>query len=138
MGDIKNSSNAEPYSDKVFPDNNSLDSGTDSFRVQNELMPNNLLGSERINVEQENSGYLDPVNLDDINPSENFGEDLTKNSLPRRTFEGSNVDFKTASLEELREVDLLDLPQWNYHYLPPFLQFLHPQTILFQLSPKKT
>ena len=111
LGDIKNSSNAEPYSDKVFPDNNSLDSDTDSFRVQNELMPNNLLGSERINVEQENSGYIDPVNLDDINPSETFGEDLTKNSLSGRTFEGSNVDFKSASLEELlREVDLLDLP----------------------------
>ena len=71
LGDIKNSSSESNSAPLVptYPQSSSFDNletQQGSFRVQDELMPNNLLNS---NFPEPEPSILDePLNLDDINP----------------------------------------------------------------------
>jgi len=110
LGDIKQSSNTRPSDSSVFPRVSSGQGAGGSFRVQNELMPDNLLNDVSPSS-RPNTLRLDSVNIDDVNPYSN----VVKNP-PARVNRSrpavSELDFKSASLEELlREVELLDLPE---------------------------
>ncbi|MEJ6620799.1 MAG: hypothetical protein QNL93_02510, partial [Opitutae bacterium] len=110
LGDIKKGSNTRPSDSSVFPRVSSGQGAGGSFRVQNELMPDNLLNDVSPSS-RPNTLRLDSVNIDDVNPYSN----VVKNP-PARVNRSrpavSELDFKSASLEELlREVELLDLPE---------------------------
>jgi tetratricopeptide (TPR) repeat protein len=110
LGDIKQSSNARSPDSSVFPRTSSIEDEGGSFRVQNELMPDNLL-DDISPPTRPNTLSLDPVNVDDVNPSSNV-VNVPPSRLNRPNLGVSQLDFKGASLEELlREVELLDLPE---------------------------
>ena len=111
LGDIDEDSNNQQYPSPVFPRVSEGETNEGSFRVQNELMPDILLDDDFQNQPsaiRENES----VNLDDINPSPNFGSTGPKaNTQPVQQM--PEVDFRSATMEELlREVELLDLPEF--------------------------
>jgi tetratricopeptide (TPR) repeat protein len=128
LGDIKNSSsesNSAPLvptfqQNQGYPQSSRFDNADEqlgSFRVQNELMPNNLLNS---NFDSSEPSILEqPLNLDDINPPLSQSppapvqQPVQSFSTPPKKIVKplTNIDYRSASLEELlKEVDLLDLP----------------------------
>ena len=124
LGDIERSSEQDNITPimPTYPSTPSfepVEESSGSFRVQNELMPNNLLDSTL--DEPKNNPSSPEVNLDDINPSIDEAPTIpveTNNLSPApvRVTEPSftpipKIDYRSASLEELlREVELLDLP----------------------------
>ncbi len=124
LGDIERSSEQDNITPimPTYPSTPSfepIEESSGSFRVQNELMPNNLLDSTL--DEPTNNSSSPEVNLDDINPSVDEAPIIpaeTNNFSPAPAIvtEPSfapipKIDYRSASLEELlREVELLDLP----------------------------
>ena len=124
LGDIERSSEQDNITPimPTYPSTPSfepIEESSGSFRVQNELMPNNLLDSTL--DEPTNNSSSPEVNLDDINPSVDEApiipaETNNFSSAPAIVTEPSfapipKIDYRSASLEELlREVELLDLP----------------------------
>ena len=124
LGDIERSSEQDNNTPimPTYPSTPSfepVEESSGSFRVQNELMPNNLLDSTL--DEPTNNSSSPEVNLDDINPSIDEApiipvETNNFSPAPARVAEPSftpipKIDYRSASLEELlREVELLDLP----------------------------
>ena len=92
-----------------------------SFRVGNELMPENLLNNDS----QENPPALDPVNEDDLGdiPLEDSNSFLPlipdaladPSASPMNPVESlPKLDYTRASLEDLlKEVDLLEMPEFQ-------------------------
>ena len=87
-----------------------------SFRVGNELMPENLLNNDT----QASPPTLDPVNEDDLGEvpiaSPLIPNALNDPSVPPVNYVESlpNLDYTSATLEDLlREVDLLDMPEFQ-------------------------
>ncbi len=82
-----------------------------SFRLQNELMPQNLRDGR---PEGGASASSADANLDDINPMSSQGINAQNSVLqPVKYPAYRNSDYKSASLEDLlREVDLLELPEF--------------------------
>ena len=96
---------------RSFNPNFSGDQSGGSFRLQNELMPQNLRVGE---PGAGPSAALLEANLDDINPMGNQGNQV-RSEVPKPMQYPSdlNLDFKSASLEDLlREVELLELPEF--------------------------
>jgi tetratricopeptide (TPR) repeat protein len=110
LGDIKQNSISRSSENSIFPSSSANDNQEGSFRVQNELMPGNLIPE----TEQSSVGRglsVPPVNIDDVNPS-NSRLSSPPMKLNQPTIPVGEFDFKSASLEELlREVELLDLPE---------------------------
>ena len=111
LGDIKQSSKDQQYQPPIFPRSTEGETESGSFRVQDELMPDILLNDDLQNISPGIKNN-DPVNIDDINPSplvESFAP--KKRSQPVQLI--TDLDFRSASMEELlREVELLDLPEF--------------------------
>ena len=144
LGDIKNSSaesNSAPLI-PAYPPNPSfdnVDTQPGSFRVQDELMPENLLNS---NFPEPEPSILDePLNLDDINPPLSQPNPIqpapsVQPVRPTQSFPSPSrsiaqpmpqVDYRSATLEELlKEVDLLDLPMLEATLSSPMPSFPDP------------
>ncbi len=89
-----------------------------SFRLQNELMPQNLRSRKPSN---DSNIALPQANLDDINPS-NLPEAPQERipSKPLNNLTTRELDYKSATLEDLlREVDLLELPEFQAPFSVP-------------------
>lgn len=111
LGDIDENSNNQQYPSPVFPRVSEGEANEGSFRVQNELMPDILLDDD---FQNQPSGIREneSVNLDDINPSPNFDSTGPK-AITQPVQQMPEVDFRSATMEELlREVELLDLPEF--------------------------
>ncbi|MFL2928249.1 MAG: hypothetical protein ACJZ72_06655 [Opitutales bacterium] len=111
LGDIDENSNNQQYPSPVFPRVSEGETNEGSFRVQNELMPDILLDDD---FQNQPSGIREneSVNLDDINPSPNFDSTGPK-AITQPVQQMPEVDFRSATMEELlREVELLDLPEF--------------------------
>jgi tetratricopeptide (TPR) repeat protein len=96
---------------RTFNPNSSGDQRGGSFRLQNELMPQNL----RIGEPGAGPSSASPAaNLDDINPMGIQGNQVRSEApKPMQYPSDLNLDFKSASLEDLlREVELLELPEF--------------------------
>ena len=159
LGDIKNSSSESNSAPLVptypqspsYPQSSSFDNletQQGSFRVQDELMPNNLLNS---NFPEPEPSILDePLNLDDINPplsqpNLNQPAPSVQPVRPTQAFSAPpqqiaqpmpQVDYRSASLEELlREVDLLDLPMLEATLSSPMPSFPDPRAETLSTRP---
>ena len=153
LGDIKNSSSESNSAPLVptYPQSSSFDNletQQGSFRVQDELMPNNLLNS---NFSEPEPSILDePLNLDDINPplsrpNLNQSAPSVQPVRPTQAFSAPpqqiaqpmpQVDYRSASLEELlREVDLLDLPMLEATLSSPMPSFPDPRAETLSTRP---
>jgi len=96
---------------RTFNPNSSGDQNGGSFRLQNELMPQNL----RIGEPGAGPSATSPeANFDDINPTGSQDNQIRSEATrPMRYPTDLNLDFKSASLEDLlREVELLELPEF--------------------------
>ena len=152
LGDIKNSSSESNSAPLVptYPQSSNFDdleNQQGSFRVQDELMPNNLLNS---NFPEPEPSILDEtLNLDDINPPlsqpNNQPAPSAQPVRPTQAFSAPprqvaqpmpNVDYRSASLEELlREVDLLDLPMLEATLSSPMPSFPDPRAETLSTRP---
>ena len=122
--------------------NNEIDR---SFRVGNELMPENLLNNDS----QASPPSLDPVNEDDLGDipqtDSNFLSPLIPDALPDPIAPPMNsveslprLDYTRATLEDLlREVDLLEMPEFQMPLRAPIESPVSPLQAISSERPRE-
>jgi tetratricopeptide (TPR) repeat protein len=132
----------EPGGSNLLAPNNEIDR---SFRVGNELMPENLLNNDS----QATPPSLDPVNEDDLGDipqsDSNFLSPLIPDALPDPTASPMNsveslpkLDYTQATLEDLlREVDLLEMPEFQMPLRDPIEPPVSPLQAISSERPRE-